>query len=438
MDKEQASQKIRSRRTHRKSRFGCGNCKKRRVKCDEKKPACSNCLQHSIECDFQSPSRSPSEGATPPHQFKFRQSKYQTYSSPQSQSQSQSQSQQKNEPTKRSIAIQCDTPSLPTGAQNPNPGEGISLLDLHLFHHFTTSTYRTVADETLGPHNVWQIHVPQWGLSFHSIMHLLLTLSALHLGFLNPGKRDTYIRQADQHFTFGVRSVTSVLALDKLDSNNCQYIYIAAIMICFAYFARGPRDGEFLVFNTNGKSEWLVLLHGVRTILAEKQAEIFTGVLDPAAGKERQGQSLIQQLSAPIGLSDEFARHFQQLDEVQTMISALPSEEDKALYTHSINDLICSFKSAYREIEERNHPTSLMSHTMGWTFRQTEDMIDKLEGRDPIALVILAHWAILLYFMRDIWFMQGWDRHIVRGIRACLPEAFYAWVEWPEEVVGFA
>ncbi|KAL4966188.1 Zn(II)2Cys6 transcription factor domain-containing protein [Aspergillus stella-maris] len=434
MDREQVSQKIRSRRTHRKSRFGCGNCKKRRVKCDEKKPACNNCLQHSIQCDFQSPSRSPSEGATPPQQFKFRPSKYQTYSSPRTQSQPQP--QPSDDLIRRSIAIQCDTPSLPTGAQNPNPGEGISLPDLHLFHHFTTSTYRTVADEQLGPHNVWQIHVPQWGFSFYSITHLLLTLSALHLGFLNPAKRESYIRQADQHFTFGVRSVTSVLALDTLDSDNCQYIYIAAVMICFAYFARGPREGEFLVFNANGKSEWLVLLHGVRTILGQKHAEIFTGVLDPAAEKERQGQGPIQRLSAPIGLSDEFARHFEQLDEVQAMISALPSEDDKALYTNSLNDLVGSFKSAYREREERSHPTSLMSHTMGWTFRQTEQMIDKLESRDPIALVILAHWAILLYFMKDIWFMQGWDRHIVRGIGACLPEAFYAWIEWPEEVVG--
>lgn len=32
MDSEQINQKIRSRRTHRKSRLGCGNCKKRRVK----------------------------------------------------------------------------------------------------------------------------------------------------------------------------------------------------------------------------------------------------------------------------------------------------------------------------------------------------------------------------------------------------------------------
>ncbi|KAL4928783.1 Zn(II)2Cys6 transcription factor domain-containing protein [Aspergillus undulatus] len=425
---KQVNQKIRSRRTHRKSRNGCENCKKRRVKCDEKKPICNNCLLHSIECDFQASSRSPSEGATPPQQFKFRQSKYQAVASPQSQSQAQDESGSQS----KSIAIQCDTPSLPTGAPNSNSGEGISLLDLRLFHHFTTSTYRTLADETATA--LWQTHVPQWGLTFHSILHLLLTLSALHLSWLYPHSRESYIRQADQHFAFGVRSVTSVLALDMLDSNNCQHIYIAAVMICFAYFARGPRDGEYLVFNAKGKSEWLVLLHGVRAILAQKQSEIFTGVLAPTESTEKDQ---IPGLPPPMDLSDEFSRHFHQLEKVKAMISTLSNEQDKALYTVSINDLVGSFEGTYQDTKAGKDPTGLMVYIMGWTFRQSPSMIDKLEAKDPIALVILAHWAILLRFMQRVWFMRGWDRHIFRGIRACLSEAFHAWIEWPEEVVGF-
>ncbi|KAL6236691.1 hypothetical protein BDW75DRAFT_206245, partial [Aspergillus navahoensis] len=272
MDNEQVQLKIRSRRTHRKSRLGCGNCKKRRVKCDEKKPMCTNCVQHSIDCDFRlSASRSPTEGTTPPQgqRCKFRESKYQSQISPPSQEQTY--------PNYRSFGVQCD--AAPSIEFKGGLGEGFSLLDLHFFHHFTTSTYRTFGGEAA--RLVWQVHVPQWGFSFPSIMHLLFTLSALHLAFLNPEKRDEYIREADKHFTFGVRSVTAVLALDTLDSDNCQQIYIAAVMICFAYFARGPRDGDYLVFNAKGKSEWLVLLHGVRAILAQKKEEIFTGVLTP-------------------------------------------------------------------------------------------------------------------------------------------------------------
>ncbi|PGH18206.1 hypothetical protein AJ79_00544 [Helicocarpus griseus UAMH5409] len=40
------------RRHHRKSRTGCLNCKKRRVKCDETKPRCQKCETHGVCCDY--------------------------------------------------------------------------------------------------------------------------------------------------------------------------------------------------------------------------------------------------------------------------------------------------------------------------------------------------------------------------------------------------
>ncbi|KAL1978153.1 hypothetical protein VTN31DRAFT_1012 [Thermomyces dupontii] len=41
------------RRSHRKSRLGCGNCKRRRVKCDETQPHCERCRKYGITCDFE-------------------------------------------------------------------------------------------------------------------------------------------------------------------------------------------------------------------------------------------------------------------------------------------------------------------------------------------------------------------------------------------------
>ncbi|PGH04907.1 hypothetical protein GX51_03203 [Blastomyces parvus] len=42
----------RARRPHRKSRTGCANCRKRRVKCDETKPRCRRCETHGVCCDY--------------------------------------------------------------------------------------------------------------------------------------------------------------------------------------------------------------------------------------------------------------------------------------------------------------------------------------------------------------------------------------------------
>ncbi|KAF3916121.1 hypothetical protein AA313_de0201739 [Arthrobotrys entomopaga] len=43
------------RRTHRKSRMGCGMCKTRKVKCDEGKPRCGNCLDRNETCIYPNP-----------------------------------------------------------------------------------------------------------------------------------------------------------------------------------------------------------------------------------------------------------------------------------------------------------------------------------------------------------------------------------------------
>lgn len=48
-----ASCTIRPRRSHRKSRYGCHNCKRRRVKCDENlEGGCGNCERHGMVCDY--------------------------------------------------------------------------------------------------------------------------------------------------------------------------------------------------------------------------------------------------------------------------------------------------------------------------------------------------------------------------------------------------
>ncbi|KPM39419.1 hypothetical protein AK830_g7166 [Neonectria ditissima] len=42
----------RTRRRYKKSRFGCRNCKLRRVKCDESKPQCQRCKNYGVLCNF--------------------------------------------------------------------------------------------------------------------------------------------------------------------------------------------------------------------------------------------------------------------------------------------------------------------------------------------------------------------------------------------------
>ncbi|KAH7410455.1 hypothetical protein DE146DRAFT_645004 [Phaeosphaeria sp. MPI-PUGE-AT-0046c] len=56
----------RKRRVHAKSRRGCGNCKLRRVKCDELRPQCKKCILFGVDCNYGSTTRTlqlPTQGS---------------------------------------------------------------------------------------------------------------------------------------------------------------------------------------------------------------------------------------------------------------------------------------------------------------------------------------------------------------------------------------
>lgn len=58
-----------SNRSHTRSRTGCLTCRRRRKKCDERKPSCCNCERNNLECDgYQAPvkwiSHAPTTGTT--------------------------------------------------------------------------------------------------------------------------------------------------------------------------------------------------------------------------------------------------------------------------------------------------------------------------------------------------------------------------------------
>ncbi|KAF7160786.1 hypothetical protein CNMCM5623_006380 [Aspergillus felis] len=315
--------------------------------------------------------------------------------------------------------------SFSPGPTPPPPLESISLVDLQLFHHYVTSTVSTVTEGQDRKH-LWDIHVPQWGFAFPSILHLILALSALHLAHQQPAMRGQYLKQADDHFTFGVRSVTTVLS--SLNADNCQYIYISAVLICLIYFGHGPRAGEFLVFSETGQAEWLVLMRGVKSIVESRRAEVFSGVLAPDA---LEGEAQVDS-----ELAEELERHKEQIRVVQVLMRAETGDPAiKEMYDSALYSLQDIFEEVYRMRAAGKQGVNLMHLVIGWLYRLSEEFVEWLEVKDPLALAVLAYWAILLKYMQSSWLMTGWDEHVLAGIQASLPEEHRRWIEWPVECI---
>ncbi|CAG8903249.1 unnamed protein product [Penicillium egyptiacum] len=382
--------------------------------CDEKRPACSNCSSHLIECGYNNTaelarSQSPETYTERLHRSRYRPYRHAAGGLKQSFKQSNIQPSEFTQST----GIQG---SLSSGLIS-----AISLADLQLLHHYTIGTYQTM---TTGPdlQTIWQKNLVQWGIEFPYILHLILALSALHLAHEQPDLQEQYIQQADNHFSFGVRSVTSVFT--ELNADNCQRVYMSAVMICFIYFGRGPRPGEYLIFSDSGPAEWLVLMRGVRLVVSSHHAKVFSGILDLRPNDRSRD------LTAE--MRDELHEHTINTEAVKQLVERdMTDNEIRGSYLAVIENLFKIMREVYERRSAGSSGVDLMDLVMGWFYRLPEETISSLERKEPHILVILAHWAVLMKYMDSAWFMSGWAEHMLSGISTYLHEDFRQWIEWP-------
>lgn len=203
---------------------------------------------------------------------------------------------------------------------------------------------------------------------------------------------------------------------------------MSTVLICFVYFAHGPKPGEYLVFSEKGKAEWLVLMRGVRSILMSNRDKIFTGVLQIQTDPVIQGVSPL--------LQDELGEHQSHIKELQRFIETKTGGSSTCqIYIGALEDLLGMFEEAYQSRSAGKDGVSLMPFVVGWIYRQPEQFIGLLEEKEPLSLIVLAYWCILLKFMRSSWLMIAWDRHVIAGIRESLGIDFREWIEWPVSVI---
>lgn len=266
----------------------------------------------------------------------------------------------------------------------------------------------------------WQTQMAEIGFENPYVLHLMFALTALHLAHCRPDRRVQYTATADRHYERALTLVTPVLA--NLSSENCDAVLVAVQMICFISWGRGPQPGEYLAFGREKRSDWLVMFRGIRTTLSSIESSQFTKSHAPDI--RRKGRPLPAQ-EAP----DQYER---QLDELREHVDFVTKDttchkED----LKSVDILREMFDNRYKGIDGEYHVS------FGWLFRMTDGFLDRLQQRDPIPMIIYAHFVVLIRVLEQFWYMQGWTHHVMNGIWDLLPREHRPWLDWPIKSVGW-
>jgi len=74
---------------------------------------------------------------------------------------------------------------------------------------------------------------------------------------------------------------------------------------------------------------------------------------------------------------------------------------------------------------------SLASLALTWFFRVPDQYLTRLDERQPVALVILAHFSLLLNRIPEFWWNKGMSRHLLHEIHDMLGEEWVEFLSWP-------
>jgi hypothetical protein len=333
------------------------------LQCDESKPRCSNCKRRHVRCDFD-----PARPITPPE-----------------------------------------------GDEIIADREDLHISEIELTYHWTISTCRSLSAWTSGATR-WQTLLEDVALQHQYVLELMFALTALHLAYCRPTRREEYIGVADRHYERALARVTPELA--NISSNNCDAILLSVQLICFVNWARGPRPGEYLAFGDHGRSEWLIMFKGIRTTLDSFGRDEFLKTHTPA----------IRSRNRPLTTLSEPLDYQKQLSELRNHVIFITSSAEAV---QAVDILAECYSSRYAGCDSEYHVV------FAWLYRLPDTFLDQLQQRDAIPLIVYAHFVVLMHEMERFWYTQGWTHHIMRGIFEALPAEHNVWIRWPMAQIGW-
>lgn len=294
----------------------------------------------------------------------------------------------------------------------------LSFHDLEIFNHYAAYTSASLSDRD-SVQLTWRVAVPKEAIPYNFLMHALLSFASAHLAQLCPAQRTAYSRGAFIHRNIALRSC--IPALRDITPKNCHALFAFSSVIAVSTFAFPEASSESHTSPVDNILTFLVLIRGVNTVLQGGLDWIRSGSLNPLL---QDGRVNWREQVALLPIA--FLAPFERLRTLNQ--NATPDSNVRKVYAEAIQDLENSY-GAYQLI------ASDRSLVFIWCAIIPSEYVALLRERQPMALVILAHFAVLLHNVGAQWWAGDRGRHLAGAIHNELNNDWKLAVEWPMAVV---
>lgn len=431
IQENQAGINTKTRRSHRKSRNGCAECKRRHIRCDEGRPACTNCAIAERACSFPleaphhhqqrvySPARSSSSTGsrskaspivrTPPTIEEERRSMPPQQSRAPSQAPSLSGPSQPSSAAPPSLPSFNDTfadtappstlpPPLPAGATQLPPST-FTPQHLALLHHVETQMSSDILGFGKTPAIVG-IAI-QHANECPYLLDQLLAFSAMHLAHKSPEAAASYRHQATELQTRAVayfNAQTQSLATEELLYPIPRFLFAAMLSLHVLAETLAYHRSDFHHF-IDRFIECIHLHWGIRPVIKPTWQLLLESELGTILSI-----TIIQKPEDPLSGSETLPLH------------ALVNNSD--LSPSSIaacRETIAMLQWAF-DLTGRLPTQDLPHGVSGFSVLVPGDFVGILRKHQPEALVILAYYGVLLHRARKYWICGDNGQFMIRSI----------------------
>ncbi|KAI9744143.1 MAG: hypothetical protein M1818_002295 [Claussenomyces sp. TS43310] len=417
-------------RPHKKSRAGCKSCKARKVKvrpytfvpnaplrfeaylfrrpfylfgaliltskeqCDETWPSCTSCLRRHVSCEYAAP------------QIKDGQVERQAYAS------SDSPERHKVSPSPPYRVIETFELALSVESTERR------LLEMQLMHHFVTKTVRTdflsIHDENIL--EMWSSTAPSLALKYPFLLNTILSIAALHITKIDPEQKD----MADVHRAYFNAAISGHRhVIRDINPDNAEAVCIATILIALP---------PFILLQSTAVEEYAPPLQIFHLLAGNKP--LFRQAL-PLVPRTSKVLYVITTKPNIHDFEQEIRRDIHR--QVFSHLSQwrAPGEvvdpDSLAAYNYMLNFVGCilnALENGVDVLQIRRMLYSLPTLT-------PSIYVERLQDRNPRALVILAYYFSLAKAVDGVWWMRGIAEREVLGIQTILPEHWQWAMAWP-------
>lgn len=400
------------------------------LQCNEVRPVCANCRRLESDCTWpprKPPVTSASDAISSPATVASGSSSHQDLVA----------------------AAAAGGPGHVPETFGPSP---LAVADLRLLHHFTLHASQEIGQpvyDRIG----WQDDVVNLAFDHHFLLRGILAVSALHLA---TARRDDYpadlLLQSAVHMDAALGEFRVLLQNIPDSEQTYNAIFLLACLLAihgFGSLKTQPSSDPIDAF-----IHCAGLIQGVKLVqiphnwanlkrddisalvsISRRQRQVFI-YEKPEICLLRERISAMSLPSPPISprtaaIGPVTENGSPALAESTAGLN-IDTEADRIVYLHTIDEL----NETFSEIESCGpHKPFAIGLMCAWPASLSNSFMTLLSRRRPLALVILAHFAVLLRNHETSWYLSGWDRKLLDAIEKAIPPGFEVFLAWPKRCI---